>query len=459
MSNTQRLIACLAGIGLFAFTASAHPILEDSHDRTIVVRLQPAANPELLRIRIEYRLEILPATVIKDMHEYRDKANFADYFGKELEYYAQYAAIYEPILADRLFARINKQLLEFRGVSRKLTLHDDDGKSLGHLRADFVFEATIHRDPNAKIRIEFQDQTYQLERGEVVLSFVNETGLTIESKIGPTYDSPRELTVVLGTTAQAEPTPPIEPPAAAPRETHDDDFSLLWLMLHSGYGFWLTVLFAFLFGAAHALTPGHGKTLVAAYLVGERGTIWHAMFLGLVTTLTHTGVVILLALIMALLPRDAQIVFQKWIQNGLGLVLGLTVACMGFWLLLQRLAGRADHVHVGGGHHGPSARALSWWGLIMLGVTGGIVPCWDAIILLFYTVGTSQFWLVLPAVLAFSAGLAVVLVLIGVLVVQVPRFIEARGGDGKILRSLPIVSAITVILVGVWLCYQWSQGR
>jgi ABC-type nickel/cobalt efflux system permease component RcnA len=102
---------------------------------------------------------------------------------------------------------------------------------------------------------------------------------------------------------------------------------------------------------------------------------------------------------------------------------------------------------------------LSWWGLVLLGVTGGIVPCWDAIVLLFYTVGTSRFWLVLPAVLAFSAGLAVVLVLIGVLVVQVPRLVEARGGDGKLLRSLPMVSAVAVTLVGVWLCYEWAQGR
>ena len=250
-----------------------------------------------------------------------------------------------------------------------------------------------------------------------------------------------------------------------PKESHEDRFSLLRLILHSDYGFWLTLLLAFFFGAAHALTPGHGKTLVAAYLVGERGTIWHALFLGLVTTLTHTGIVLILAIIMTLLPNDAQLTFQKWIQNGLGLVLGLTVACMGCWLLLQRLAGRADHVHIGGGHHHhgsaeqPSARALSWWGLVMLGVTGGIVPCWDAIILLFYTVGTSRFWLVLPAVLAFSAGLAVVLVLIGVLVVQVPRFVEARGGDGKVLRCVRSSSAaIAVILVGLWLCYEWSQG-
>jgi ABC-type nickel/cobalt efflux system permease component RcnA len=62
-------------------------------------------------------------------------------------------------------------------------------------------------------------------------------------------------------------------------------------------------------------------------------------------------------------------------------------------------------------------------------------------------------------VIAFSAGLAVVLVVIGVLVVQVPRFVQSRGGDGRLVRALPTVSAMAVILVGLWLCYEWSQGR
>lgn len=455
---------------LIATTASAHPVNKEDYDRTIVVRLQKTEAPATIRVRIEYRLEAMPATILfKDMRDYRDQYKIVDYFpGKELEYYAHFARIYEPILAERLIASVNKKSLEFHGVSRKQTLRDDDGSSLGHLRCDFVFETTFERDQHAKTRFEFQDQTYLLEPGRIMLSFVNETGLAAESVVAPDDalrksarsddDRLREVTVVFGIAPTVDTKTTTEPQAALPREGQEDRFSLLRLILHSEYGFWLTLLLAFLFGSAHALTPGHGKTLVAAYLVGERGTIRHAVFLGVVTTLTHTGIVILLAVIMALLPNDAQLTFQKWIQNGLGLVLGLIIVCMGFWLLLQRLAGRADHVHIGGGHHEPSARQLSWWGLVMLGVTGGIVPCWDAIILLFYTVGTSRFWLVLPAVLAFSAGLAVVLVLIGVLVVQLPRFIETRGGDGKLLRSLPMISSIAVILVGVWLCYEWSRS-
>jgi nickel/cobalt exporter len=476
-------LSIAASVFLVASVASAHPVPKDSHDRTIVVKLQKAAVPDKMRVLVEYRLEVDETTVfLNDMKPFKDKVNPLDYRGEPLKYYAKFAEEYAPIYADRLTAKVGKKpSVEFRCLSHKEQLQDEDGKSLGHLRCDFVFEGVLDIDPAKKMDFFFREHNYLLEQGQIVLSLVNETGLTIESKTEPDDafrkramerpepgddDLLREISVVFAAVKAApkiqleSPKKTATPPQEAePKETHEDSFSLLQLILHTDYGFWLTLFFAFLIGAAHALTPGHGKTLVAAYLVGERGTIWHAMFLGLVTTLTHTGVVIILAVIMALLPNDAQLTFQNWIQHGLGLVLGLTVACMGFWLLLQRLAGKADHVHIGSGHHGPSARELSWWGLVMLGVTGGIVPCWDAIILLFYTVGTSRFWLVLPAVLAFSAGLAVVLVLIGILVVQVPRFVEARGGDGRLLRSLPTLSAIAVMLVGVWLCFEWSQGR
>src|SRR6185369_7926536 len=146
-------------------------------------------------------------------------------------------------------------------------------------------------------------------------------------------------------------------------------------------------------------------------------------------------------LALAFLPDDMQQSFKHWIENGLGLVVGLIVVIMGFWLFLQRVAGRADHIHLDGGHHhGPSPiskpRSLSWWGITLLGMTGGMIPCWDAVGVLFWAVGSKEIWLALPAVLVFSAGLAVVLVIIGILVVQVPRFVESRFGSGRMLHAL-----------------------
>jgi nickel/cobalt transporter (NicO) family protein len=75
------------------------------------------------------------------------------------------------------------------------------------------------------------------------------------------------------------------------------------------------------------------------------------------------------------------------------------------------------------------------------------------------SLGRGEFWFVLAAVLTFSAGLAVVLVAIGILVVQTPKYFESRFGSGKLLKLLPIASAIFVTLMGLWLCYEGVHGE
>jgi nickel/cobalt transporter (NicO) family protein len=240
----------------------------------------------------------------------------------------------------------------------------------------------------------------------------------------------------------------------------------LLTLLDSPSGLGILLLVAGLFGAAHALTPGHGKALVAAYLIGERGTAWHALLLGLVVTVTHTGVVIVVAAVLPLLVPNAD---PNRVQAVFGFVGGLLIAGLGFWLLWRRLAGQADHVHVGGGHHHhhsnesrglpPNAnepRGLppgsSWRGLVWLGVSGGIVPCWDAVVLLGLAVATQRLWLGLPLLLAFSAGLAAVLVALGVAVVSLKGVAAGRWAESRVVKALPVVSAVTVTAIGLWLC-------
>jgi ABC-type nickel/cobalt efflux system permease component RcnA len=490
-------ILSVTAIALLAACASAHPVPKDNHDRTIVVRLQKGQKPNEVKVHVEYRLEVDETTVyLSDMKDFRDQVNPLDFRGRPLAYYAEFAKIYEEIYADRLVVRVNKKEIgEFRCISHKERLNDEDGKSLGHLRCDFVFETTFFLEPNADTRFRLREQNYLFDAGQVTLSVVNETGEKIISLKAPddalrkqAMERPgsvdetrlREIEIVFKPmeTARTEAPKPVESPKAEPPvesspvalksvEPHNDWFSLEQLILPAEYGVFLTLVLAFLFGAAHALTPGHGKTLVAAYLVGERGTVWHAVYLGLVTTLTHTGVVIAIALILIVLPTEMQHRFKTWIQNGLGLIMGLIVACMGFALLLQRLAGKSDHIHIGAGHHhhhdAPSApadaRGLNWWGLTVLGITGGMIPCWDAVAVLFVSVGRSEFWFVLPVVLIFSAGLALVLVAIGILVVQAPRYVESRFGSGRLLKVLPIVSAVLVTAMGIWLCYEGVHGK
>src|SRR5438093_13619911 len=99
------------------------------------------------------------------------------------------------------------------------------------------------------------------------------------------------------------------------------------------------VLFSLLvaagFGAFHALEPGHGKTVVAAYLVGARGTAWHALILGLIVTASHTAGVYLLGGVTLYASRY---VVPERLYPWLGVISGLTIAGLGFFLFLRRYA-------------------------------------------------------------------------------------------------------------------------
>ena len=103
-------------------------------------------------------------------------------------------------------------------------------------------------------------------------------------------------------------------------------------------------------------------------------------------------------------------------------------------------------------------RPFGWWALTILGITGGLIPCWDAIALLVLAVGMNLFWLAFPVLLAFSAGLASVLVLIGIAVVKFRNLLGDHWGDGKLMRALPIISAVVVTLMGFWICYEAVNG-
>src|SRR5205807_10189108 len=119
-------------------------------------------------------------------------------------------------------------------------------------------------------------------------------------------------------TQEAQRVPPREEEVASTAPTKKDLLDLL----DRGQGLAVLLLLAAAFGAAHALTPGHGKTLVAAYLIGERGTVWHAVVLGVVTTMTHTGMVLILAVALRLFPDSA----RRDLQTTLGLASGLLIA-------------------------------------------------------------------------------------------------------------------------------------
>jgi ABC-type nickel/cobalt efflux system permease component RcnA len=208
----------------------------------------------------------------------------------------------------------------------------------------------------------------------------------------------------------------------------------------------LSLLIAFALGGLHALSPGHGKTVVAAYLVGSRGTARHALLLGAVVTASHTIGVFLLGIVTLALSKA--IVPEK-LYPAIQLLSGLTIVAIGGSLFVRRWRRRTPEEH---GHShaievpesAPTASAL-----LALGVSGGILPCPSALVVLLSAIALHRVGFGLVLIVAFSAGLAAVLSGIGILVVRAGRLLsrfDAAGGWAR--RRLPAFSALLIGLLG-----------
>jgi ABC-type nickel/cobalt efflux system permease component RcnA len=496
---TASMLAIVA-LGWASVPASAHPVPLSSHDRTILVRLERDGTSERVSVIVAYRLEVDERTVLDDdMPPFADEVKFADFGRDRLDaFYGEFTRIYAPIFARKLRADIDGAGLKFACVKRSHTVRDENSQLLGHLRCDFEFRASAPVAPEKSHRFSFREGNYLLQKGQIDLSFTGGSGIRILDRVAPSVglkkqavnflapgddDRLRQVRATFELSTAALGVAP-EPSSRPTREEASGYSRLFSLILHSDH-VWLILLIAAWLGAVHALTPGHGKTMMAAYLIGERGTVWHAIVLGLVTTFTHTAVVLAAGLALWLIYGDhIPKSDSRNLQIGLELIMGVLVVCVGVWLLLRRLAGKADHVHIGGHghhhhghghhhhhHHGhghshadhdhdaqgrpvPRTQPVGWRGLVLMGMSGGIVPCWDALAILAFTVAVNRIWLALPLALAFSAGLAAVLVLIGILVVRFQGFASSRWGEGRLVRSLPVLSALVVTALGVWLCYE-----
>ena len=270
---------------------------------------------------------------------------------------------------------------------------------------------------------------------------------------------------------------------------------------------------AMVLGAFHALEPGHGKTVVAAYLVGSRGTAWHAVLLGLAVTVSHTAGVFLLGAVTLYASRY---VMPERLYPWLGALSGLAIAAVGLALIRQRWAGSPHghghdhghahshahdhephvhphshddsphidpqthehaspshaphhheappahvhdhddgrHAHHHHHHHVPAGQA-SVRGLLALGLSGGIVPCPGALVVLLSALAWRRLGLGILLVVAFSVGLAAVLVAIGILMVHARRLLGRLRDDGPLTtRWLPLASSAVVTVLGVLIAVQ-----
>lgn len=211
---------------------------------------------------------------------------------------------------------------------------------------------------------------------------------------------------------------------------------------------------AFAMGAFHALEPGHGKTLVAAYLVGSRGTWKHAVYLGAITTFTHTFTVFVLGLVVLAMSQSIPV---EQIFPYLSVASALTIVLFGGWLLWKRIAifrhhnHHHDHDHSGHSHDPAPPGAVSFGSLLALGVSGGLVPCPASLVLLLGAMALKRLPLGLALLVAFSLGMAGILTGIGVLVVYAKRWLPESAGESHGFHYMAIASAAFMTLIGIGL--------
>ena len=203
-------------------------------------------------------------------------------------------------------------------------------------------------------------------------------------------------------------------------------------------------------GAAHALTPGHGKAIVAGYLVGTRGKPRHAVLLGLIVTATHTAGVFALGLVTLLLSR---FIVPERLYPWLTLASGVLVVAVGAGVLAGRVrrarAHHHHHHHHGQHHTHEHTHDHGRGGLLGVGVAAGLLPCPSALVVLLSAIALHRVGFGLALIVAFSLGLAATVTAIGLLAVLARRAFGRLSLDGRLVRALPAASAFLILAVGV----------
>jgi nickel/cobalt exporter len=222
-------------------------------------------------------------------------------------------------------------------------------------------------------------------------------------------------------------------------------------------------------GCLHALQPGHGKTLMAAYVLGEGTRVRQLAHLGLTVAATHTAGVLVLGLAVS----TSAAVAPEQVLSGAGAASGALLAGVGIGLLVLRLRqrGTADHAHYHGHHHdvwadldpggGPKPARTSpaprtgGWRVVGMGFAGGLVPSPSALVVLLAATALGRVWFGVVLVLAYGVGMAGALVAAGALLVRARPRLEAwaAGGGlvGATMRALPVLTAVGLLVGGVTL--------
>lgn len=458
------LLAGLLGLAALVGPASAlaHPL--GNFTTNAYSRVQPSGD----RVYVLYVLDLAEIPTFRDRKLSGDPA--------------AYAAATAERIARGARLTVGGQRLQLTPVAQRIAFPAGSG-GLRTTRLQVVLRSP-RVDAKGPLALEYRDTNYAGRTGWREIVVRGAGGADVVSASAPSrsvsgellaypkslLSSPPDVTLV---TARFEPGTGDGPAPqllsrerlserAAVRQTADGGFAALIAEENLTFGFILVSLLVALFwGAAHAFSPGHGKAIVAGYLVGTRGRPRDAFMLGLIVTVTHTAGVFALGGVTLLLSA---FIVPEQLYPWLNLVSALLVVGVGLAILRWRfrawrsgeaLGGDHGHSHSHGGHsHGPGGHTHDHGGtdrrgLLGIGISAGIIPCPTALVVLLAAVSLQRVGYGLVLIVAFSVGLAAAVTGIGLVAVTARRRFSRMSFDGTLVRALPAVSAVAVLGLGV----------
>jgi nickel/cobalt exporter len=362
----------------------------------------------------------------------------------------------------RLVLTVDGRRVPLRPAGRPVLTHPDGAGGLKTTRLELPLRATVSspkrvalRDGTFPGRVGWHAVVPQPGRGTAVRADVPAADPTrgLRSYPEDALSSPadvRAATLAVSAGSGTLDAPDSRRSAGHSDEGREDVLSRAFSDAAAGKGVLLVLLLtAFAWGALHALSPGHGKAMVAAYLVGTRGTARHAVALGATVTVTHTAGVFLLGVVALAL---SEYVLPEDLYPWLNLVSGLLVLGVGGYVLRKNLLRRRRHHHHHHHHHGPEE--LSWRGVLAMGTAAGLIPCPSALVVLLGAIAQGEIALGMVMIVAFSLGLAATLTLLGIAVVSAGRAMTRLNVPARVVSALPAVSALLIVGVGLVLTLQ-----
>lgn len=508
---TSRAIAVLAIAFALPNVAYAHPMgnFSINHYGKIEVGAQ--------RVDLEYVIDMaeIPTfqeTQVNGLTTDKNAPGVAVYLGRQAD-----------VLKNGLKLELNGRLLHLDTISQQVIFPPGAG-GLPTMKMGFHFRANMTVKGQQFYSLHYTDNNFPSRAGWKEVIAVSSSAVTLSKSSVPSRDRSAELsnyptdllhtppqTLAADLTFNASPGDASNSErsasyeggemklAANQQKTPRSAFTELVSSNRTDVAFVLSAaVIAAMLGGFHAFEPGHGKTLIAAYLVGSHGTARHAVLLASVVTASHTIAVYVLGIIT--------LFASKWIMPErlypwLGAASGLLVAALGFTLFMRRFiasdsvsTGHHSHAHSHG--PGPLAHRHTWWGahlhdyaspehqhsheqaehmpshdqtmmrtgeaktislksLFVLGITGGIVPCPAALVVLLGALAIHRIAFGMCLIVAFSVGLAAVLVSFGLAMVYARRFFSRFESRGPLTeRWLPLTSSAVITVIGVTITVQ-----